>query len=166
MRNIFPDRPDYTTKAHQDYPNVQGTTEVYTAWMPLIDCPPSSAGSRWRTALTCSACSSSVSATAPAASRSSTRWTDGGPAAPCARGRLPFIGVDLARQGLGLGSLLLRAGLSRVDQDGIECRLFTEQPRNVTLYQRYGFEIAVDGEVPDEGPHFWFMRRGPRPITL
>ena len=39
MRNIFPGRPEYTTKAHQDYPNVQGTTEVYTAWMPLIDCP-------------------------------------------------------------------------------------------------------------------------------
>jgi len=39
MRNIFPDREEYTTKAHQDYPNVQGTTEVYTAWMPLIDCP-------------------------------------------------------------------------------------------------------------------------------
>ena len=39
MRNIFPDRADFTTKAHQDYPNVQGTTEVYTAWFPLIDCP-------------------------------------------------------------------------------------------------------------------------------
>jgi Phytanoyl-CoA dioxygenase (PhyH) len=39
MRNIFPEREEYTTKAHQDYPNVQGTTEVYTAWMPLIDCP-------------------------------------------------------------------------------------------------------------------------------
>lgn len=40
MRNIFPSREEFTTKAHQDYPNVQGTTEVYTAWMPLIDCPP------------------------------------------------------------------------------------------------------------------------------
>lgn len=39
MRNIFPAREEYTTKAHQDFPNVQGTTEVYTAWMPLIDCP-------------------------------------------------------------------------------------------------------------------------------
>ena len=39
MRNIFPTREEYTTKAHQDFPNVQGTTEVYTAWMPLIDCP-------------------------------------------------------------------------------------------------------------------------------
>jgi hypothetical protein len=39
MRNIFPEREAYTTKAHQDFPNVQGTTEVYTAWFPLIDCP-------------------------------------------------------------------------------------------------------------------------------
>ena len=44
MRNIFPDRLEYTTKAHQDYPNVQGTTDVYTAWMPLIDCPPQLGG--------------------------------------------------------------------------------------------------------------------------
>jgi ribosomal protein S18 acetylase RimI-like enzyme len=79
---------------------------------------------------------------------------------------LPFIGVDPARQGLGLGSLLLRAGLSRVDQDAIECRLFTDAPRNVPLYQRHGFEIAVEGDIPDGGPHFWFMRRRPRPITL
>ena len=78
---------------------------------------------------------------------------------------LPLIGVDPARQGLGLGSLLLRAGLARVDQDGVECRLFTKQPRNVPLYQRYGFEIAVEGDVPDGGPHFWFMRRRPHPIT-
>ena len=62
---------------------------------------------------------------------------------------LPFIGVDPSRRGLGLGSLLLRAGLSRIDEDGVECRLFTETPRNVSLYQRYGFEIAVEGDVPD-----------------
>ena len=39
MRNIFPEREEYTTKAHQDFPNVQGTEAVFTAWMPLIDCP-------------------------------------------------------------------------------------------------------------------------------
>jgi ribosomal protein S18 acetylase RimI-like enzyme len=78
---------------------------------------------------------------------------------------LPFIGVDPAGRGLGLGSLLLRAGLSRVDEDGVECRLFTWQPRNVPLYQRYGFEIAVEGDAPDGRPHYWFMRRRPHPIT-
>ncbi len=39
MRNIFPARAEFTTKAHQDFPNVQGTTEVFTAWIPLIDVP-------------------------------------------------------------------------------------------------------------------------------
>lgn len=39
MRNIFPAREAFTTKAHQDYPNIQGTTEVFTAWIPLIDVP-------------------------------------------------------------------------------------------------------------------------------
>jgi hypothetical protein len=39
MRNIFPGREVHTTKAHQDFPNVQGTTEVFTAWFPLTDCP-------------------------------------------------------------------------------------------------------------------------------
>ena len=61
---------------------------------------------------------------------------------------LVAMGVDPARQGLGLGSLLLRRGLSRVDQEGVECHLFTEGSRNVSLYQRYGFEIAVEGDVP------------------
>ena len=78
---------------------------------------------------------------------------------------LPWIGADSARQGLGLGSLLLRAGLSHVDQDGVECWLFNMKPRNVRLYQRHGFEIAVEGDVPHGGPHFWFMRRRPHPIT-
>lgn len=39
MRNIFPAREEFTTKAHQDFPNVQGTEEVYTAWFPMTDCP-------------------------------------------------------------------------------------------------------------------------------
>ncbi len=38
-RNIFPAREEFTTKAHQDFPNVQGTEEVYTAWIPFIDIP-------------------------------------------------------------------------------------------------------------------------------
>jgi len=73
-----------------------------------------------------------------------------------------LIGVDPSRQGLGLGSQLIRPMLARADQDGVECHLLTEQGRNVPFYQRHGFEIAVDGELPEAGPHFWFMRRRPR----
>lgn len=38
-RCIFPNCPELTTSAHQDYPYVQGTEEVYTMWTPLGDCP-------------------------------------------------------------------------------------------------------------------------------
>ena len=38
-RCIFPQRPEFTTSPHQDYPYVQGATEVYTMWTPLGDCP-------------------------------------------------------------------------------------------------------------------------------
>ena len=39
MRNIFPQRPESTTPAHQDYVHIQGTPETYTVWIPLGDCP-------------------------------------------------------------------------------------------------------------------------------
>ena len=38
-RNIFPDRAEFTTRAHQDFPHIQGTAETFTAWIPLADCP-------------------------------------------------------------------------------------------------------------------------------
>ena len=40
-RNVFPHSAEFdnTTVAHQDYPHVQGTTECFTAWMPLGACP-------------------------------------------------------------------------------------------------------------------------------
>lgn len=40
-RNIFPQRPEFTTPAHQDFPHIQGTPETYAAWIPLSDCPSS-----------------------------------------------------------------------------------------------------------------------------
>ncbi len=44
IRVIFPDHDDYTTPAHQDFPNIQGTTEVYTAWLALADYPAGAGG--------------------------------------------------------------------------------------------------------------------------
>ncbi len=38
-RCFFPESAALTTAPHQDYPYVQGTTEVYTLWTPLGDCP-------------------------------------------------------------------------------------------------------------------------------
>ena len=43
-RVVFPQREMYTTPAHQDFPHVQGTADVYTAWFPLHDLPASMGG--------------------------------------------------------------------------------------------------------------------------
>ena len=37
-RLVFPGNEEWTTPAHQDYPNNQGTFELYACWMPLADC--------------------------------------------------------------------------------------------------------------------------------
>jgi hypothetical protein len=37
-RLIFPGNDEWTTPAHQDYPNNQGTYDLYACWMPLADC--------------------------------------------------------------------------------------------------------------------------------
>jgi ectoine hydroxylase-related dioxygenase (phytanoyl-CoA dioxygenase family) len=39
QRNMFPQRPDFTTPAHQDFPHIQGTADTYSVWAPLGDCP-------------------------------------------------------------------------------------------------------------------------------
>ena len=38
-RFIFPTNLEYTTPAHQDFVHIQGTPDVWTAWLPLGDCP-------------------------------------------------------------------------------------------------------------------------------
>lgn len=54
---------------------------------------------------------------------------------------LPLIGVDPAQQGRGLGALLMQHALRRCDADGVVAYLESTNPRNISLYQRHGFEI-------------------------
>ena len=53
---------------------------------------------------------------------------------------LPWLGVDGARQGAGLGADLLRQCLMRVDADHSPAFLETPNPRTVPFYERHGFE--------------------------
>ena len=43
-RCIFPQRPEFTTPSHQDFPHIQGTTETMSLWLPLGDCPAEMGG--------------------------------------------------------------------------------------------------------------------------
>lgn len=58
---------------------------------------------------------------------------------------LPMIAADPALFGRGLGASLLRRGLSRCDEDGIPVYLESSNPRNLSLYERHGFEVL--GEI-------------------
>ena len=53
---------------------------------------------------------------------------------------LPIIAVDPFYQGNGYGSQLMKHALSRVDEDGLPAYLESSNPRNISLYERHGFE--------------------------
>ena len=74
---------------------------------------------------------------------------------------LAMIGVDPAQQGRGYGSAILKESLRRCDQDGVMAYLESSNPKNVPLYERYGFEVM--GFVqPGEFPGLYPMIRQPR----
>lgn len=58
---------------------------------------------------------------------------------------LPMIGVDPMRQGAGIGSALMTEALKAVDRDQSIAYLESSNPRNISLYQRHGFEVI--GEI-------------------
>ena len=58
---------------------------------------------------------------------------------------LPLIAADPARQGQGLGTALMEAAIARIDADGRPAYLDSSNPRNIRLYERFGFEAV--GEI-------------------
>ncbi len=75
---------------------------------------------------------------------------------------LVFLGVAPSAQGFGVGSAILKTTLAQVDTLGVPAYLEASKARNVALYQRHGFEVTAEFDVPDGGPHFWTMVRPPR----
>jgi ribosomal protein S18 acetylase RimI-like enzyme len=69
------------------------------------------------------------------------------------------LGVDPTCQGQGIGGALLHAGLERADVSNLPCYLETMNPDNVPLYQKFGFAIASEGDIPNSNVHVWSMVR-------
>jgi GNAT superfamily N-acetyltransferase len=76
---------------------------------------------------------------------------------------LPFIGVEPARQGQGLGSALLKARLATCDAEGLPAYLESTNPRNRPLYERHGFASVAEIKVGTCPPIVPMLRR-PRPL--
>ena len=70
---------------------------------------------------------------------------------------LRVAGVRPDCQGKGLGGLAIRAGLAEAAARGVPAVLETATPSNVGLYQRLGYEVISEWDVPGGGPHFWTM---------
>ncbi|HET9197117.1 MAG TPA: GNAT family N-acetyltransferase [Solirubrobacterales bacterium] len=71
---------------------------------------------------------------------------------------LAAVGVRPERQGQGLGSALLGPGLSHADALGLPAYLESSNIRNVPLYERHGFEVTEEVQLP-QGPPVWLMWR-------
>ena len=72
---------------------------------------------------------------------------------------LHYIGVRPEFQGKGFGGRIIRERTAVADAAAVPCWLETATPENVGLYQRFGFVIANEWDVPGGGPHFWGMSR-------
>lgn len=71
---------------------------------------------------------------------------------------LPMIAVDGYMQGKGTGTKLMRHALARCDQDGLPAYLESTNPRNISLYTRFGFEIVGKIQVGGSPPIFPMLR--------
>ena len=65
---------------------------------------------------------------------------------------LAFIGVDPSKQGLGVGSFILKEALKTIDERGERAYLESSNPRNMSLYERHGFESMGKVQIGDSPP--------------
>jgi len=72
---------------------------------------------------------------------------------------LSSITVDPKYQGKGYASTLLRPMLARIDSEGLPCYLETQNERNISLYEHYGFELIDYIKIPDTEIYSYSMIR-------
>lgn len=65
---------------------------------------------------------------------------------------LAVLGIDINKQGRGLGALLMKDVLARCDETGTLAYLESSNPRNVSFYQRHGFEIMDELSLGNPEP--------------
>ena len=72
---------------------------------------------------------------------------------------LEAIGVAPEHQGKGYASRLIRGMLSRVDDENLPCFLDTMDPKNVRIYERFGFKVVDESRIPGTPLTTWAMLR-------
>ena len=72
---------------------------------------------------------------------------------------LPMMGVEPNAQGRGLGGALMRHAIARADKDGVLAYLESSNPRNISLYERHGFEVMGEIQIGAAPPVTPMLRR-------
>ena len=72
---------------------------------------------------------------------------------------LSAIGVEPSRQGEGVGTALMLPVLEQCDGEGLPAYLETAVARNVLLYERLGFDVVEEMDLPGTDVHGWLMLR-------
>ena len=76
------------------------------------------------------------------------------------------VGVDPQHQGKGLGSTLMRHGITRADRGEMPIYVETEVQENVDFYQQLGFEVIEVLNPEGLDIPLWLMARRPRSTRL
>ena len=72
---------------------------------------------------------------------------------------LAFVGVAPRFQATGLGTALLDNTLARVDATGMPAFLENSNPRNIKLYERFGFRVTREITARKDAPPLYAMTR-------
>jgi ribosomal protein S18 acetylase RimI-like enzyme len=71
---------------------------------------------------------------------------------------LPWFGVKAGLQGKGLGGMLMAPCLEIVDASYLPAYLETPNPRNLTFYERHGFEVTGTAQAGTCPPVTFMLR--------
>ena len=72
---------------------------------------------------------------------------------------LPYIAVDPVHQGQGLGSKLMKHALRMCDETQTLAYLESSNPKNMSLYERHGFETLARIQTKSSPPVHPMIRR-------
>ncbi|MEM6709452.1 MAG: GNAT family N-acetyltransferase [Pseudomonadota bacterium] len=71
---------------------------------------------------------------------------------------LPQIGVDPVARGQGVGAALMKTALRAIDESRAPAFLESSNPRNVSLYERFGFEVIAELQYGNAPPMIPMVR--------
>lgn len=72
---------------------------------------------------------------------------------------LGTVAVDPELQGKGLGRAVIEPGIERAEREGLPVFLETSDDKNVSIYERLGFEVTAAYSLPFDGPVTYAMIR-------